>query len=174
MHDQIAPRLLVWSAADAGALHRMTNAYQDFFQANIAGNRTRLDQLAYTLAARRSAMLWRTFALALEGNSTVDDQPEQRSLGHLSFSPQVRVPIEDTHIAFVFTGQGAQYVEMGLELLKYPIFRKSMEKSDEILADLGCSWSIFSKSTRTAMSALLTCCVQLQRCASGCLTYQPS
>ncbi|KAI1453481.1 hypothetical protein F4805DRAFT_478404 [Annulohypoxylon moriforme] len=129
------PRLFVWSAADAGALERMTNAYQDYYQAHIAGSTAKLDQLAYTLAARRSSMPWRTFTV-------IDDQDNAT---HLPIAKPVRTPTEVTSIAFVFTGQGAQYVGMGLELLQYPVFEQSLRKSDKILASLGCKWSIFSE-----------------------------
>ncbi|KAI1088165.1 hypothetical protein F5B19DRAFT_472472 [Rostrohypoxylon terebratum] len=113
----------------------MTNAYQDYYEAHIAGSVAKLDQLAYTLAARRSRMPWRTF--------TVIDGQENAS--RLPIAQPVRIPTEVTSSAFIFTGQGAQYVGMGLELLRYPVFEESLRKSDEILASLGCKWSIFSE-----------------------------
>ena len=49
-------------------------------------------------------------------------------------------------MAWVFTGQGAQYVEMGLELASfYPVFKDTLEKVEEVYRGLGCSWSMFGK-----------------------------
>ena len=140
------PKLLIWSAADASALQRMTHTYQDYYQAHITGSIARLDQLAYTLAARRSVMPWRTFAVVGGQDSTIDKEKVSDSMPPLSLAQAVRTVNEDPSIAFIFTGQGAQYVGMGLELLRYSVFEESLQRSDEILASLGCSWSVFSES----------------------------
>lgn len=42
--------------------------------------------------------------------------------------------------SFVFTGQGAQWARMGLELLERAVFKDSVNKSREILEQLGCDW----------------------------------
>lgn len=136
-------QLLVWSAADAGALKRMTDAYHKYYHENIAGNSAKLNQLAYTLAARRSLMPWRTYAV-------IDDTCDNPALSQLIPADPTRIPMEDTTAAYVFTGQGAQYVGMGLELLRYPAFKESLQRSDEILATLGCDWSILSEWHRVA------------------------
>ena len=139
-------RLLIWSAADAGSLQRMTHAYQDYYQAHIAGSHDRLNQLAYTLVARRSVMSWRTFAIVGTTDSTVDKEEADGSMPPLSLAQAVRAPNEEPHIAFIFTGQGAQYAGMGLELLKYPVYAESLQRSNEILASLGAGWSIVGES----------------------------
>lgn len=136
------PYLLVWTAADAGAIERVVRAYQSFYQDSISGGIRKLDQLAYTLAKRRSHMPWRSFAvvdpthgLNIDANNDQSPllptvQPVQTSSGKLS-------------IAFVFTGQGAQYIGMGLELLRYPTFAKTLRRIDAVLAIMGCTWSLF-------------------------------
>ncbi|KAH8889473.1 hypothetical protein GQ53DRAFT_869901 [Thozetella sp. PMI_491] len=130
--DHLAPRLLVWSAADAGAIRRMLASYQVYFETHTAGDARKLEQLAYTLATRRSLMAWRSFAV-------VDAKTRE-----LTATTAVRVS-SGGGIAFVFTGQGAQYAGMGLELLRYPIFEESLKRSNEVLASLGCEWSIFDE-----------------------------
>ncbi|KAK7920460.1 polyketide synthase PksD [Apiospora marii] len=57
------PRLLIWSAADEAAIHRMLQSYGDYYSKHIINRRHKIDQLAYTLAARRSIMSWRSFAV---------------------------------------------------------------------------------------------------------------
>ena len=55
--------------------------------------------------------------------------------------PSSRLSDEPT-IGFIFTGQGAQWAKMGVELERYPIFRDSVEESDKFLRSaLGCKWS---------------------------------
>ncbi|KAI0383706.1 hypothetical protein F5Y04DRAFT_269663 [Hypomontagnella monticulosa] len=138
-------KLLVFSAADAASLQRMVEAYQSYHSNRIAGSRSKLGQLAWTLAARRSVMAWRTFAIAGLSHEYLEngDQPTNGVSQSLQTEKPVRSSAEKTGTAFVFTGQGAQYVDMGRELLQYATFEESLEKSDGIFASLGCQWSIF-------------------------------
>ncbi|KAI0006642.1 hypothetical protein F4779DRAFT_629681 [Xylariaceae sp. FL0662B] len=98
-------KLLLWTAADANGLRRTLY---------------KLDRLAYTLAASRSILPWRAFAVTGEDSGA------------------------EPSVALVFTVQGAQYMGMGMELLQYPVFKESLERSDKILANLGCGWSVFA------------------------------
>lgn len=131
-------RLLICSAADAGATNRMLQAYQTYYQAHIANESRKLDQLALTLGRRRSIMPWRTFAVVnrVHGNS---------GQHQLSFAAPIHASSEKSSIGLVFTGQGAQYAGMGLELMQYPVFESSLRQSDEIFAGLGAGWSVFGK-----------------------------
>ncbi|KAJ2998897.1 hypothetical protein NUW58_g172 [Xylaria curta] len=141
------PQLCIWSAADESAVHRMVQAYDQYYFTHIAGRRHKLAQLAYTLAARRSTMAWRTFAVVGSNDDTVSAGTTNESpasvLRPLRTAKPLRVNIEKTDIAFIFTGQGAQYAGMGLALLRYDIFAQSLRKSDKIFGSLGCDWSLF-------------------------------
>ncbi|KAI1332330.1 hypothetical protein F5Y16DRAFT_420447 [Xylariaceae sp. FL0255] len=129
-------RLLVWSAADEKALERTIQGYKSYVQDHIKGDRIELDKLAYTLACRRSKMSWRTYAITEIGQSSVKTQ--------ISVAKSVRMSA-DLGVAFVFTGQGAQYVGMGSELLQYPIYERFLRHIDTTYKDLGCEWSIFDE-----------------------------
>ncbi|KAI1318470.1 acyl transferase domain-containing protein [Xylariaceae sp. FL0255] len=118
----VKPRLLIWSASDESALNRMLQGYNTYYADRVQGSQTKLDQLAYTLAARRSEMTWRTTESSL-------------------CQPGVRASIKKA-LAFVFTGQGVQYAQMGLELLEYPEFKAALLEANEIFKRLGCEWSI--------------------------------
>ncbi len=130
-------KLLVWSANDEKAVKRTMKNYESF----LTGQKTwsdpnKLDQLAFTLASRRSHMLWRTFAVM--GKS--GEQPAEI----LPYAKPIRSST-DLGLAFVFTGQGAQYVDMGRDLLEYPVFKETLKQIDDIYSSLGCEWSIFGK-----------------------------
>ncbi|RYP49220.1 hypothetical protein DL768_005037 [Monosporascus sp. mg162] len=135
------PKLLVWTAADSGAIERVLNTYQEYYRNRISGRMRKLDQLAYTLAVRRSHMLWRSFAVV----DAADGVFARMSNDHapLPTTQPVRASGEKLGIAFVFTGQGAQYVGMGLDLLRYPVFAETLNRVDVVLAGLGCTWSLF-------------------------------
>ncbi|RYP08061.1 hypothetical protein DL765_008917 [Monosporascus sp. GIB2] len=56
-------QLLVYSARDEAALKRVLQQYGKYYDESIKGSTTRLQNLAYTLAARRSMMTWRSFTV---------------------------------------------------------------------------------------------------------------
>lgn len=115
----------------------MLQAFEAYFADHIAGNGRKVSQLAYTLAARRSMLAWRSFAVPVAGE--IDGLP------NCSLHPTKpsRSSTEQLGAAFIFTGQGAQYPAMGIDLLIYPTFVESLKRSDAILRGLGCEWSHF-------------------------------
>ena len=136
-HSQSLPsKLLVWTAVDEKALGRVTQAYGTYCKDHVSDDADKLDELAFTLAARRSCMLWRTFAIVTGGNKNKD-------LNLVPAKP-VRSSTE-TGLAFIFTGQGAQYVEMGIGLLGYLKYKETLQQINDIYRGLGCQWSIFGK-----------------------------
>lgn len=116
----------------------MMQAYQSYYQAHVANNHLKVDQMAYTLGARRSTMPWRTFAVT-------DGTDENNGRPQLTFAAPVRATSEKSSIGFVFTGQGAQYAGMGLELLQYPVFESSLRESGKMFASFGAEWSVLGK-----------------------------
>ncbi|KAG9237170.1 reducing type I polyketide synthase 10 [Amylocarpus encephaloides] len=98
-----------------------------------------LSDLAFTLGSRRSGLSSRGYILLNEDSTMNDIMTEPlRTLdpeGNTSTLP----------IAFVFTGQGAQWPKMGLELFAaFPVYRQTIEGLDAYLAELpnGPTWSI--------------------------------
>ncbi|KAI1499235.1 hypothetical protein F5X99DRAFT_390720 [Biscogniauxia marginata] len=135
-HSTKRCRLLVWSAADEKALERTIQGHKTYYKQHIMGNIENVDRLSYTLAARRSRMLWRTFAV-------IDEESHSKGV-ELSTAKLIRTSAEAA-LAFVFTGQGAQYADMGVELLQYPVFHRTLQQIDEVYSSLGCEWSIFDE-----------------------------
>ncbi|KAI0169915.1 hypothetical protein GGR52DRAFT_592520 [Hypoxylon sp. FL1284] len=143
--SQQSSLLLVWSANDEKTLHEVVNSYETYCQRGVAQTHPPLDQLAFTLAARRSVMLWRTYAVVRSGY--LAGSPPDTVDRMLSAAKLTRASA-DANLAFVFTGQGAQYVTMGLELIRYPVFAETLQRIQDVLWGTGCPWSLIEELGR--------------------------
>ncbi|KAI0415487.1 lovastatin nonaketide synthase [Xylaria grammica] len=127
--ENLAPKLLVWSAPDEEATKRQSESYLAY----LKRDQLQWDDLAYTMAVRRNHFPWRSFTVgSAEISKTLD----------AAAPPPVRASPKEVQVAFVFTGQGAQHQQMGISLLQFSEFRKSLEICSEHLKALGCTWSV--------------------------------
>ncbi len=94
-----------------------------------------LDDLAYTLAARRSFLSWRTTITATDTTDLI------AQLSNFN-AADMQKSRDSVSIAFAFTGQGAQWTGMGRELMAYPVYRDSIREIDQILESLGADRSV--------------------------------
>lgn len=129
-------RLLTWSARDEAALKRILGLYEGYLKTKAHEDTSFLQDLSYTLATRRSLMAWRSFSV-LDGQGAV----ETLKLSAAKCERAAR----DVGVAFIFTGQGAQYANMGLELLRYPVFQATLAEIQGVFKDVGAEWSLFGK-----------------------------
>lgn len=136
------PQLLVFSAVDKDGIRRVAEAYRSYFAGHaLKTQRSQLyflRDLAYTLSLRRSAFLWRSFIVT----DTLTDL--------LDLPTKISSPIRAASslgVAFIFTGQGAQYSRMGMALLSLPVFCDTLKKANEIFRQLGCTWCLFGRIT---------------------------
>ncbi|KAI1170512.1 polyketide synthase PksD [Nemania sp. FL0916] len=131
-------QLLVWSARDESALKRLLLKYIEYYTANVCGDSEKLNQLAFTLASKRSVMQWRSFAVTdADGGSAIE----------IPFSDYFR-STNNAGLALVFTGQGVSYSKAVLDLLQYPVFHDTLIQADKEFARLGASWSLFDELDR--------------------------
>ena len=118
-HFSDEPQLLLFSANSQKALTRMTDSYRQFVERAPECVRN----LAYTLANRREHLPYRAFGVIENG-----------SIGQIS---PVSKPRKPSGVVMVFTGQGAQWPQMGLDLLdSNPTFARSIRALDEHLRAL--------------------------------------
>ncbi|KAF2143954.1 uncharacterized protein K452DRAFT_316749 [Aplosporella prunicola CBS 121167] len=129
-------RLFVLSSQDQAGFKRVGKALAEHLESHgpAASTPDYLANLAYTLAIARSGLSWRASFLAenaAEVREKLTTDPGENAS---------RMSTSQPRIGFVFTGQGAQWARMGLELLEHPVFKGSVAKSAEILKTLGCDW----------------------------------
>ena len=131
--DTAMHKLLVWSVADEHGIERLSALYEDYSKNNLhMDDSTYFENLVYTLAARRTSFTWRSSVVA----------SNLANLQDLESKISKAVRSDKRSVAFVFTGQGAQYARMGQELLVYPTFRQSLRAFDTALKNIGCDWSL--------------------------------
>ncbi|EQL02512.1 phenolpthiocerol synthesis polyketide synthase ppsA [Ophiocordyceps sinensis CO18] len=97
----------------------------------------------YTLARRRTHMPWKSFIIA----KSVPDLQRRLADDLLSKPRRSSASLRPT-LAFVFTGQGAQWHAMGRQLSAYPAFRNSLVDAETCLAGLGCEWKVTEELSR--------------------------
>ncbi|KAF3484394.1 Fum1p [Arthroderma uncinatum] len=120
--------LLVVSARSAENLRERVNIATQY----INENPSKLHDLAYTLAVRREHLSHRAFAIA---------QPGQPISATAFQNGQDEFP----ELVFVFTGQGAQWVGMGKDLMHaFPEARKDIQALEKVLQGLpdAPNWSL--------------------------------
>ncbi|EFQ27365.1 beta-ketoacyl synthase domain-containing protein [Colletotrichum graminicola] len=134
------PRLFVLSGNDPDAASRLKKLYKEYLSAKVAEDLGETAQLrflrdlSHTLASRRTHHAWRSVSIA--GSPT----QLQKALDDGGLTPTKAKP--NPRLAFVFTGQGAQWAAMGMDLLAYRAFQESLFAADRYLNDLGCRWSL--------------------------------
>jgi acyl transferase domain-containing protein len=128
-HDPPRLSLLVLSAKNDVSLQDSGVKHAKYLEKH---GPDRLLDLSYTLATRRDHHEQRTFAIS-DGEEA------------LVFQPSVRVKNSTKSLVFIFTGQGAQWAQMGKELIDdFPSVQEDIEEMNRILAQSHTppSWTI--------------------------------
>lgn len=133
--------LFILSGFDKDSLNRVISDLTEYIhmkgRLSSEDERKFLHDLSFTLSQKRSRFNWTVCVLA---NSI---SQLQSRLANDSLTPQhARV---SPRVGFVFTGQGAQYAGMGLQLLAYPVFRRSIEAAERYFQSLGGEWSLLGE-----------------------------
>ncbi|CAO1603176.1 hypothetical protein XANCAGTX0491_006768 [Xanthoria calcicola] len=139
-----AKQLFLFSGKDQTAAKRVSEGLNTWLQGVSTDKRGPyfLENLAYTLALRRTHLEHRTFAIA----SSLSELNERQLKG---LPAATRSQRHGDNLVMVFTGQGAQWPAMGRELFENPIFRQSVETSQSQLKALGCKWNATKELLKT-------------------------
>ena len=134
------PRLFLLSAHEQSVLQNLAKTYGEYAsnipKKDLTAEDKHLANLAYTLGGRRTALPWRIPVVA-SSKSDLSSALTLKLKGNRAGKPP--------KIAFVFTGQGAQWHAMGRELLAYDVFASTVKEADEYLKSLGADWSVMSE-----------------------------
>ena len=141
-----APHVFFFSAASERSCQRMCARLAKYLALKYRNSGTQenvLARLAYTLG-KQSVHPFRVSLVA----SSIDELVDQLIATTRAATPR-RDKNGQPRIAFAFSGQGAQYAEMGRELLgRFPVFVRSLERARQQLVRLGCPWDLLSELCR--------------------------
>ncbi|WP_293062787.1 type I polyketide synthase, partial [Moorena sp. SIO3F7] len=123
--------LLTLSAKTEKALDELVSNYQSYLETNPE---LALADVCHTASTGRSHFNHRLGVMASEPTELIDKllgwKTQSELVGVFSGQPNNESP----KIAFLFTGQGSQYVNMGRQLYEQaPTFRQALEQCDQIL-----------------------------------------
>ncbi|KAH8664734.1 polyketide synthase [Xylariales sp. PMI_506] len=129
-------RAIVLSAPEQEAIGRQRKALVDYLKRAEADGTLSTDMisdLAHTLSKRRSIFQWRHAVVAGSPSDLIS------ALDNPSIKPAKA--LTPNNIAYVFTGQGAQWFAMGRELITFDVFAKSVEDSAALFNKMGAPWN---------------------------------
>ena len=101
-----------------------------------------IEDLVFTLGCKRSVLSSRSYIIAAKEDISSACETHNRRMQRTNLEAQSN---KHTQMVFVFTGQGAQWSQMGAGLLqRFPVFQRTILQLDEILKDLAQppSWTL--------------------------------
>ncbi|KAI6355517.1 hypothetical protein MCOR25_008163 [Pyricularia grisea] len=152
-------QLVTVSAADKDGIGRQAQALEKYLRQwlkkkllSSQEETAFLEQLAYTLGTKRAALSYRSFIVVDnmrdlctqlkphdQSDSALTSSILRAAAGNSSDGPRLR-------LGMIFTGQGAQWARMGIELLRYNVFKQSLQRANDFFRHtLGCPWSVLEE-----------------------------
>ncbi|KAK8023590.1 Highly reducing polyketide synthase ACRTS2 [Apiospora rasikravindrae] len=128
-------KLFVISAKSSASLEAYVSSVADYLEYQPTSPQF-LQDLSYTLGQRRTHFPRHRIAVSADSLGSLLEQ--------LKSTPPNTKSVEtlDGTVAFIFTGQGAQYFQMAAGLEKYEAFSDAIERAESFLAKLGAPWSL--------------------------------
>jgi len=144
-HSSRQHQLVLLSAKTGTALDKMTENLTEYFRNNLLNHDNHenpdhpgftLANAAYTLQTGRRAFQYRKMLVSTNVNQVIESlsAPGSREV------EEAAVEVENIPVIFMFSGQGAQYVNIGLDLYQQePLFREEVDRCFTILdKQMGC------------------------------------
>ncbi|KHO10995.1 hypothetical protein MAA_11386 [Metarhizium robertsii ARSEF 23] len=144
-------KLFIMSSRDEPGIQRLGKSLGSYWKSDKAINdvtnaATYLSDVAYTLATRRSLFDYRSFVVA--------ESTEELVQGLEGPLPRFKRSTKQNRVAFVFTGQGAQWAGMGRQLIEFPTFAASVARSKACLESLRCPFDVETEIQQTEGSKI--------------------
>lgn len=143
------PFLLPWTAHTTATGKLLVSRFYTYLEQSP---KVEMSDLAYTLGTRRSIHLYRSFTIA------TDIVSAKKSIAQLEANAWTRSQDTSPKIGFIFTGQGAQWPNMGRDLIELsPFFRQTLEHCDAVLSKLPDrpDWTCVAELLKPAGESLL-------------------
>ncbi|KAI0133897.1 putative polyketide synthase [Xylariales sp. AK1849] len=131
----IVEHLFVFSAKSQMSLGAYMSSFLEYLETKPCANRTAASDLAFTLGLRRTHFAYRATVTADSTDSL------KHKLQMTSASTKSGIT-KDPVLVFAFTGQGAQYSQMGTGLLRFRKFAEAILAAEQLLLQLGATWSL--------------------------------
>ncbi|GKT50772.1 reducing polyketide synthase PKS1 [Colletotrichum spaethianum] len=131
------PKLFVFSSNERKGVSRLMDAHLGHITGLADMTETDADNYAYTLGFRRSTMEWKGFAVAKSVADLISKLQQKDEMSFLRSSRDSK-----PNIGFVFCGQGAQWAQMGFELMRYGAFKSSITAASQYLNMLGSEFDL--------------------------------
>lgn len=127
--------LIVFSMQDRHGLNRLASSHIAHIGQNAASPPFCLQDYAYTMYSRRSLLKHRAFVVA---RSIPDLMQKMANLD----DPSDMEPLAELTPALVFSGQGAQWACMGMELMAFATYQESIHTADAYMQKLDNSFHL--------------------------------
>ncbi|KGO61703.1 Acyl transferase/acyl hydrolase/lysophospholipase [Penicillium expansum] len=132
-------KLFLISANDKESLRTRIKDFGIYFEQHPeVFEKTLFGNFAYTLGNKMSQLSYRVGVSA----TSLDDLGIRLAQLKINPSRVLGSPI----VSFVFTGQGAQWAQMGVPLMhEYPVYESAIKRADQCLRDLGAEFSLIEE-----------------------------
>lgn len=150
--SQVGPKMgFPISCGDKANFAVLIDRLISYLQGRVGHSPGHLRDLAHTLAARSSALKWRTYFIGNSASGLMEQLKNAKAEGLIHASPK------PASICFVFGGQGGVWAEMGRALLCFKTFKESLEKANEFMrTKLGCPFNLLEELARPRNATFIT------------------
>ncbi|KPA42909.1 polyketide synthase [Fusarium langsethiae] len=124
------PQLFLYSAHERSGVQRVIESHLPYLKSKTGADEYFLRDYAYTLGCRRSSLEWK-HAVVAESLQDLIGKLQNTNDSHFKRTSRDKQP----KVCFLFSGQGAQYAQMGKELLGFDVFRATLESASYYMKD---------------------------------------
>ncbi|KAF5621839.1 polyketide synthase [Fusarium sp. NRRL 52700] len=124
------PQLFVFSSHDKLGVRRIMESHIPYLESQGKEDTAFLHNYAYTLGSRRSNLEWKHGVVAKSREELI---AKLQNIDESSFKRTSKN--KQPNICFLFCGQGAQFAQMGKDLLPFEPFRDALEAGSRYMKD---------------------------------------
>ncbi|SPJ84320.1 probable polyketide synthase [Fusarium torulosum] len=165
------PQLFVFSSHEKSGIQRVVESHVPYLKSAETNDAAFLQDYAYTLGCRRSNLEWK-YSVVAKSRDDLIGKLQNVDSSRCKRTSKNKQP----KICFLFCGQGAQFAQMGKDLLPFEAFRDALEAGsrymknvlgspfdllEEILKDSNLSYISSARISQPATTALQIALVDL-------------